>query len=276
VTNLISGIVPLVGRQKTFSIEEVRRIGQPMEIVGPKAGEPGRYYLRRISPYVTVTALRLGISANHLTVIMGITGIVSALAFQLSGYFAMTGFVGIQIYLLFDCVDGEIARVRKQESIIGLYLDRLWHYVVEALVVASIALRASEFEANIYAFLAPINAFLLVMSKSAGDLVVFASVQGMTEKMGPSPATNPDNLVNKTRSIYMKFPIHRIHHAPEAAALYSVAVVADELLATRVATQVLTISLTAILLMIALARPLVTIGSGRLGVRDSESVKAPN
>ena len=157
VTNLISGIVPLVGSQKTFSIEEVRRTGQPMEIVGPKAGEPGRYYLRRISPYVTVTALRLGISANHLTVIMGITGIVSALAFQLSGYFAITGFVGIQIYLLFDCVDGEVARIRKQESIIGLYLDRLSHYIVEALVLASIALRASELDANIYAFLAPIT-----------------------------------------------------------------------------------------------------------------------
>ena len=31
------------GLTKTFSIEEVRRTGQPMEIVGPKAGEPGRY-----------------------------------------------------------------------------------------------------------------------------------------------------------------------------------------------------------------------------------------
>ena len=123
---------------------------------------------------------------------MGITGIVSALAFQLSGI-AITGFVQIQIYLLFDCVDGEVARIRKQESIIGLYLDRLSHYIVEALVLASIALRASELDANIYAFLAPISAFLLVMCKSAGDLVVFASVQGMGEKMGPSPPTNHDN-----------------------------------------------------------------------------------
>ena len=74
----------------------------------------------------------------------------------------------------------------------------------------------------------------------------------------------------------MKFPIHRIHHAPEAAALYAVAVVADELSATRVATQGLTISLSAILLMIAIVRPLVIVRSGRLRVRGSQSVNPPN
>jgi hypothetical protein len=50
----------------------------------------------------------------------------------------------IQMYLLLDCVDGEIARWRKQTSITGVYLDRVGHYLSEPALLVGFGLRAAD------------------------------------------------------------------------------------------------------------------------------------
>ena len=44
----------------------------------------------------------------------------------------------IQLYLLFDCSDGELARLRSRSSPAGIYLDRMGHYIAEALLLAGL------------------------------------------------------------------------------------------------------------------------------------------
>ena len=91
----------------------------------------GRMYLRAVSPYVTRVALRLGWSANAITWMMIAVGLAAAACFAAPSAWPLLGVVGIQLYLLLDCVDGEVARFTKTQSPVGVYLDRWGHYVVE-------------------------------------------------------------------------------------------------------------------------------------------------
>ena len=51
-------------------------------------------------------------------------------------------FLLIQLYLLFDCSDGELARYTGRFSAAGVYLDRMGHYIAEALLLAGLGVRA--------------------------------------------------------------------------------------------------------------------------------------
>jgi len=55
---------------------------------------------------------------------MIIVGIIGGIFLGLGGYGnRLVGVICLQLFILFDCVDGEIARYRKQTSIKGAYLD---------------------------------------------------------------------------------------------------------------------------------------------------------
>ena len=105
----------------------------------------GKLYFRKISPYFTREALRIGLSANQVTYIMIFFGLLGAWSFAIDGPIALLGFIGIQIYLLLDCVDGEVARFKKTEGARGVYLDRWGHYVVEGSIILNLSEDASKF-----------------------------------------------------------------------------------------------------------------------------------
>ena len=48
----------------------------------------------------------------------------------------------IQVQILLDCSDGELARWRRQFSPAGIYLDRLAHYVTETALPIALGIRA--------------------------------------------------------------------------------------------------------------------------------------
>src|SRR5205814_2331975 len=48
----------------------------------------------------------------------------------------------IQLQLLLDCSDGELARVRGESSPAGVYLDRIGHYLTEAALPIGLGIRA--------------------------------------------------------------------------------------------------------------------------------------
>ena len=48
----------------------------------------------------------------------------------------------IQLQLLLDCSDGEVARWRDQKSPVGVYLDRIGHWLTEAALPIALGVRA--------------------------------------------------------------------------------------------------------------------------------------
>ena len=111
----------------TKSIDELRRI-----CLEGKYGESRRqpwaskHINRRISVYFTRLFLALGVSANQATVLSVVAAIGAGGFFtQAAPVYWFAGLLLLHLSVIFDCVDGEIARYRKTTSPSGAYLDWL-------------------------------------------------------------------------------------------------------------------------------------------------------
>ncbi|RMF95987.1 MAG: CDP-alcohol phosphatidyltransferase family protein [Candidatus Schekmanbacteria bacterium] len=87
--------------------------------------------MRRISPYVSSLLLRTSISANTVTLVGMILGVIGGILYVYPSMItAIAGSLSIQIWYLSDCVDGEIARCRNEFSDEGIFLDAISHHIV--------------------------------------------------------------------------------------------------------------------------------------------------
>src|SRR3954451_24633599 len=127
------------------SIAELRRVTQPESVLGRASAEhwAGRLYMRRVSPYVTLALLRAGMSANAVTWLMFPSGVLAGLALTAPALVGPILAVAlVQIQLLVDCCDGEVARWRGTFSPAGIYLDRFAHHVTDASLAIGLGVRA--------------------------------------------------------------------------------------------------------------------------------------
>ena len=127
------------------SIAELRAATQPSSIFERNSGEhwEGRIFMRRWSPYLTRLLIRTPITPNGVTWLMILAGVLAAGALTLPGVgWAVVAFLLIQLQLLLDCSDGEVARWRGVSSPAGIYLDRVGHYLTESLLPIALGIRA--------------------------------------------------------------------------------------------------------------------------------------
>lgn len=100
-----------------------------------------RYYGSIISPYLTWVCLRLGLSADQVTILGGVIGAVgAALLFPALGLWTAVGVIALQVAYILDFSDGQVARMRGTSSMAGGYLDWLMHlYMPPAAALATSA-----------------------------------------------------------------------------------------------------------------------------------------
>jgi phosphatidylglycerophosphate synthase len=138
----------------------------------------GRLYMREISLHIDPYLVNTKITPNQLTYLMVVVGVLGGAALLIPGLpGAILAVVLFQIYLLLDCVDGEVARWRKQTSITGVYLDRIGHYLCEAALLVGFGVRGAdvfhqEGSTNwLWAFLGTVAALGAILIKAETDLV---------------------------------------------------------------------------------------------------------
>jgi len=78
-------------------------------------------FIGRLGFYVSWIAARLKISANCITILSFLFGLVG-IYFLIKGEFFI-GIIGINFWYLFDCADGNLARYYKIKSKLGQFLD---------------------------------------------------------------------------------------------------------------------------------------------------------
>ena len=106
------------------TIKNLRKvIGRPNEI-DPYA----KYIIRPISIWFTWVFVRTPLSANHITIIQEIFGIIGAVLFA-CGRFVL-GSIFLQLGFIMDNSDGEVARWKNQQSESGKFLDLIGHMIV--------------------------------------------------------------------------------------------------------------------------------------------------
>ena len=91
---------------------------------------------RRISPYISLFCVRKGITANAATGIDMLFAILAAWSLS-QGYYVL-GVILIQIFGLWSCVDGEVARLTKSPSKLGDFYDTMADRSAEFLIFAGV------------------------------------------------------------------------------------------------------------------------------------------
>ena len=232
------------------SIAELRAATQPEWLVGRPDAEhwAGRLYMRRVSPYLTRVFLRAGLSANSVTALMIPTGLLAALVLSFPGLACAIGAaLLIQLQLLLDCSDGEVARWRRTFSPLGIYLDQIAHYSTEAALPAALGVRADGGWDSIggWTALGLGVSVLILFLKAETHLVLLARARsGQTvaeEQPVDAPATGTGRF--RLRQGARLLPAVRPFQAVEASLLVLAAAVTDaargDLLGSRVLLAIL-------------------------------------
>src|SRR4051794_12075208 len=218
------------------SVAELRAATQPPSIFARNSGEHwgGRLYMRRVSPYLTRLFLRAGLSPNAVTWLMIPVGLAAAGLVSIPGVLAAVGAVLlIQLQLLLDCSDGEVARWRGVSAPKGVYLDRIAHYVTEAALPIALGVRADGGWGSLgtYTGLGLVVAVLVLLIKSETALVHVARLEsGLPPAADTVEVAAPrSGWLRKARHAFGLVPFYRAFVAIEATLLALAAAIVDAL-----------------------------------------------
>jgi len=102
-------------------------------------GKWGHWVFTRLSVYLTKILLMLPITANQVTILSTILGIIGVLFMtSKNDFYYIFGFLFICLYWILDFSDGVIARYKNCTSVRGKYLDSLGHLLVHPLMFLAI------------------------------------------------------------------------------------------------------------------------------------------
>lgn len=219
------------------SVAELRPVVHPPGVKDRRSGEhwAGRLYMREISLRMDRHLVQTRITPNQLTYVMTVCGVLAAPALLVPGIAgAVLGLVMVQLYLLLDCVDGEVARWKQQFSLAGVYLDRVGAYLCDAAVLVGFGLRASDVWGDgridwLWAFLGTLAALGAILIKAETDLVGVARHQGglpPVKEAASEPRSSGMALARKAAAA-LKF--HRLVLCIEASLLILALAVVDQI-----------------------------------------------
>ncbi|MFJ6217130.1 CDP-alcohol phosphatidyltransferase family protein [Streptomyces sp. NPDC092296] len=235
------------------SVDELRSVVHPGGLLDRRSGEhwAGRIYMRSISLRITRLVVNTRVTPNSLTYLMMLTGIAAGAGLLVPGVAgAVLGAVLIQLYLLLDCVDGEVARWRRQTSVTGVYLDRVGHYLAEAALLTGAGLRAADLFHRDgaaahwqWAFIGTVAALGAILIKAETDLVDVARIRSGLPAVQDTASAPRSSGVAKARKAAAALKFHRLVGGVEASLVILAVGIADtvhgDLLFTRIAVAVL-------------------------------------
>ena len=139
--------------------------------------------------------------------------------------------VFVQLQMLIDCCDGEVARWRQTSSPKGVYLDRIGHYVAECGIAVALGIRAArQVElGDLWVSLGLLLGLLVCLNKVENDLVhVARHYAGMPQMQDTEAVRKPQQgLLRTARRVARFVPFHRVFHSVELSLLILVAALLD-------------------------------------------------
>lgn len=102
-----------------------------------------KLWVRKVSFIFTYLFINLGFSPNGVSVLSIFVALTSFVCFTIPQTWALiAALICINLWLILDCVDGNIARCRKQKTVYGEFVDDIGGYYVVAFVYLAISVRA--------------------------------------------------------------------------------------------------------------------------------------
>lgn len=119
-----------------------------------------RLFLRNISIRITKYFVRTRITPNQITILSFLIGVLAAVCFAIGEHaYLITGAILIQLSLIFDLVDGEVARIRSLKSREGAWLDPLLDIIGTGLLFLGMAFGLQTRTNYVFAWALPYLAF---------------------------------------------------------------------------------------------------------------------
>lgn len=276
-----------VQRPARPTIAQVREVGQPPHVRSRAAAEHwvAHAYLRAVSPYLTRPLLAAGASANAVTGLMIAAAAAAAFATAWAGPAgALLAALLVQLQMLLDCCDGEVARWRGTSSPVGIYLDRVGHYVAECGIALALGVRVATsggFGAGPTVtggnpalaalgdpalFLGALLALLVALNKVENDLVHVSRGQyGMAAMKDADEVRVPTGgALRRLRRAARLVPFHRVFHSVELSLLVLLAALVDAVRGGTAATQLLLAALVVAALVTVAGHLVAVLNSARL------------
>jgi phosphatidylglycerophosphate synthase len=174
----------------------------------------------------------------------------------------------IQLQILLDCADGELARWRRQFSPAGIYLDRFGHYLTETLLPIGLGIRADGGwdEIGGYTTLGLGAAVLALLVRTESALVAVARLEAgkpPADDTAAVAAPRASGLARLRRALGF-FPFFRAFVAIEATLLALAAAIVDALADGSPGTRTLVIALVPIAAITAAGHLVAILASSRL------------
>jgi phosphatidylglycerophosphate synthase len=177
---------------------------------------------------------------------------------------AIVAVLFIQLQLLLDCSDGEVARWRQTTSPKGIYLDQVAHYSTEAALAAALGVRADGGWDSIggWTALGLLVAALILMLKSETHLIGLALARSGRAVMPTQPEEAGRRL--SLRQGARLLPFVRPFQAVDASLLALAAAIVDLFVEGIRATQLLLVALVAAAIVAVVGHLLAVLASDRL------------
>ena len=252
------------------TIAQLREVTQPPSVRTRAAAEHwvAHAYLRDLSPYLTRILLRAGFSANGVTWLMIISAAAAAMA---TGWPSLLGailaVILVQVQMLLDCCDGEVARWRQTSSPIGVYLDRIGHYVAECGIAVALGVRATgQLQVSgVWISAGLLLGLLVALNKVENDLVhVARHYAGMPQMPDAEHVRAPrGGVLRSARRLARVIPFHRVFHSVELSILVLIAAIVD-LFVGGAATKVLLAALVVAACLTLVGHLVAVLASSRL------------
>jgi phosphatidylglycerophosphate synthase len=177
-------------------------------------------------------------------------------------------FLVIQVQGLLDCSDGELARWRRTTGPVGIYLDRIGHYVTDGCLAVGIGVRADGGFGSIdgWTMVGIATGFLILITKAETDLVHVARAQSSRPRVEDTVAVARPRVgvLRRIRSVAAAVPFNRALLAIEMTGLAVVVAIVDAARGSLDAARVFDVVLLAIAIVVVVGHLLSTIASDRL------------
>jgi phosphatidylglycerophosphate synthase len=213
--------------------------------------------------------LRTRLTPNQVTGAMIVVGALAAALLTVPGVAPAVGVVMlIQLQILLDCSDGELARWREQYSPAGIYLDRFGHYLTETLLPIGLGIRADGGWDSLggYTTLGLLAAVLALLVRTESALVAVARLEAgkpAADDTAAVAAPRASGLARLRRALGF-FPFFRAFVAVEATLLALAAALLDLALGDLEATRILVIALVPVAAITAAGHLFAILASERL------------
>jgi phosphatidylglycerophosphate synthase len=251
-------------------MNQVRAEGQPSWVVERVNDEHlfGRLYMRKLSPRATWLLARLGASPNAVTAAFIVCGVAAGVVVAFGGLAtAIIAAVLVQAGLLFDCSDGELARLTKRTSVGGIYLDRIGHYLCDAAFIIGLGFRAQGHltTSGRYITAGLAAAVLAILVKAETDNVVVArAAAGLTGSHDNAALQPRGSGLAQLRRAASVLKVHRIIQAIELSVLVLIAAIIDAARGGLTATRVVLLACLIVAALMVVAHLAAIMASRRL------------